>query len=265
MPRFLIIRQSHTPPESFGAVKEVLRQAHLWERKGDGIIPEWEALPQGVSGGENFDRAAAFISSHLGKERDVVALVDEVDPTLMNPLMSKGWSTLVAMLVLAFPEVRWHFLVVTGRPVVTDDKRPADWDRFLLLHGAGAITEARGTSLFDGYCLRQHIREVMRRDAPSKRASQRDDGVPRRDELAVVLDDESGFSQFCCLMAYRNGFRAHAIGSWSEAERLLGKKPPLESPIALSVEDWYIGFPDASPGHLSDMNERDDLWAANSL
>lgn len=116
MPRYIILRQSHTARDSFDTVKEVLRQAHLWEKKGDGRIPEWEALPQGAKGGENFNRAAAFVAKQLNEDRDVVGLVDEVDPCMMNPLLSKGWSTLIAMLVMAFPEVRWHFLVVTGRP-----------------------------------------------------------------------------------------------------------------------------------------------------
>ena len=263
MPRYLILRQSHTSPESFGAVKEVLRQAHLWEDKGDGEIPEWEAFPQGAIGNENFDRAAAFVSARLKKDGEVIALVDEVDPSLMNPLMSKGWSTLIAMLVMAFPEVRWHFLVVMGRPGAKENDEQAAWDRFFRLHGAGALTDARGTALFDGYGLRDHIHEVMRRDGPSSmRPSQRDDGVPRRKELAAVLDDESGFSQFCGLMAYRNGFRAHAVASWSEAERLLGKEPPLKFPIVLSIEDWYLGFPDASPGRLSDFSERQGLLKA---
>ena len=257
MPRYLILRQSHTLPDSFEAVKEVLRQTHLWEEKGDGEIPEWEALPLGTAGGANFDRAAAFVAPHLGKERDVAAIVDEVDPAQMNPLMSKGWSTVIAMLVMAFPEVRWHFLVVTGRPGSEDEDGQGAWERFFRCHGAGAITEARGTALFDGYGLREHIRKVMGNDAErAKLPNQRDDGIPRREELAAVLDDESGFSQFCGFMAYRNGFRAHAIASWSEAERLLGKKPLPESPIALTIEDWYLGFPDASPGHLSDFRER---------
>jgi hypothetical protein len=265
MPRYLILRQSHTPPESFGAVKEVLRQGHLWQEKGDGKIPEWEAFPQGATSSEYFDRAAAFISVQLDEERSVVALVDEVDPALMNPLMSKGWSTLIAMLVMAFPEVRWHFLVVTGRPKAKDENGPAEWDCFFRCHGAGPITEARGTALFDGYGLRDHIREVMRRDgSSSKRPSQRDDGVPRRDELAVVLDDESGFSQFCGLMVYRNGFRAHAIASWSEAQRLLAgpSDPHAAGMIALSIEDWYLGFADGSGDHVSDLQTRQDALPA---
>jgi len=256
MPRYAILRQAHTQSPAFDAAKEVLRQAHLWEEKGDGEIPEWEAFPQGVNGGENFDRAAAFVSAQLGGERDVVTLVDEVDPALMNPLMSKGWSTLIAMLVLAFPEVRWHFLVVTGRPDMGVDDKQKSWDHFSRLHGVASLTEPRSTALFDGHGLRQHIREVMKRDREqSKRQEINERVVPTRPELAVVLDDETGFSRFCGLMAYRNGFRVHAIASWREAERLLGKESAVPK-IALSIEDWYLGFSDASPGHLSDMEER---------
>ena len=258
MPRFIIIRQSHTQPDAFDAVREVLRQAHSWEKE-DGRIKEWVALPQGTTGGGNFDRAAAFVSARLKKGGEVIALVDEVDPSLMNPLMSKGWSTLIAMLVLAFPEVRWHFLVVTGRPDKSKVGDQRAWERFSGLHGVTCLTEPRGTALFDGHGLRQHIREVMKRDRKlTKRPENNERAVPIRPELAVVLDDESGFSRFCGLMAYRNGFRVHAIASWREAERLLGGQP-TDSRIAFSIEDWYLGFPDGSPGHLSELLERGRL------
>ena len=262
MPRYLILRQSHTPRESFDAVNEVLRQAHLWEQKGDGEIAELEILPQEASGGENFDRAAAFVSALLKEDGEVNALVDEVDPTLMNPLMSRGWSTLIAMLVMTFPDVRWHFLVVTGRPDKTAESERKSWDDFSHLHGVASLTEPRGTALFDGCGLRQHIRTVMKQNRElAKKPENNERAVPTRPELAVVLDDETGFSRFCGLMAYRNGFRVHAIASWREAECLLGKDSG-ESKIAFSIEDWYLGFPYGVPGHLSDMEERERLLPA---
>ncbi|MEI6604350.1 MAG: hypothetical protein WCP35_03495 [Verrucomicrobiota bacterium] len=255
MPAFFILRQVHTDISVFEAVKPTLRQNHLWESE-DGEIKEWVALPQGTTGGGNFDRAAAFVSARLKKGRELIALVDEVDPSQMNPLMSKGWSTLIAMLVLAFPEVRWHFLVVTGRPDMSADDQQKSWDHFSRLHGVGSLTEPRGTALFDGYGLRQHIRKVMKIDRElANRPENNERAVPTRPDLAVVLDDESGFSRFCGLMAFRSGFRVHAIASWREAERLLGKESPVQK-IALSIEDWYLGFPDGAPGHLSDMEER---------
>jgi hypothetical protein len=83
----------------------------------------------------------------------------------MNPLLANGWSTLVAMLVLAFPEVRWHVLVLSGRPC---DDQPRDhpsellrWETFQALHGVAALFDPRGTPLFDGYGLRQHVLDCI--------------------------------------------------------------------------------------------------------
>src|SRR5205807_1948214 len=97
------------------------------------------------------------------------------------------------------------------------------------------------------------------------------------------LDDETDYSAFEALMAYSRGFRVHAIGSWTEAERLLGRRgvytPPQASAgsegvpstaaptepgpeFLLSLEDWYLNLADQEVHHLSDLKYRDEVLPA---
>jgi hypothetical protein len=288
MPRLAILRQSHTSLELFAPVKQQLRDRNLWDESGDGRLEEWVAIRHGLRAGEQFDRAAAFLVKALDGGRILTVLVDEINPMLMNPLRANGWPTLVAMLVLAFPEVRWHFLVLTGRP--RDDQldraqqEPLHrWDSFQSLHGIDGLFEPRGTPLFDGYGLRQHVLTCMSEDENQdrhfNRLSFRSVGsVPARRALATVLDEEEGYRWLQAYMAYRHGFRVCAIAFWREAENLLGSGGRLNpkasaredalihnSFFALSLEDWFLSYPDQTDPATSDLRRRSELLPALRL
>ena len=288
MPRLAILRQSHTSSELFAPVKQQLRDRNLWDESGDGRLEEWIAIRHGLRAGEQFDRAAAFLVKALDGGRILTVLVDEINPMLMNPLRANGWPTLVAMLVLAFPEVRWHFLVLTGRPRGDQQDRANQeplhrWDSFQALHGIDGLFEPRGTPLFDGYGLRQHVLTCMTEDENQdrhfNRSSLRSVGsVPARRALATVLDEEEGYRWFQAYMAYRHGFRVCAIAFWREAENLLGsggRLDPKASPrddalihnsiFALSLEDWFLSYPDQTDPATSDLRRRSELLPALRL
>jgi len=288
MPRLAILRQSHTSPELFSPVKQQLRDRNLWDESGDGGLEEWIAIRYGLRAGEQFDRAADFLIKALKGGRILTVLVDEINPMLMNPLRANGWPTLVAMLVLAFPEVRWHFLVLTGRPPDAQRDRANQeplhrWDSFQALHGIDGLFEPRGTPLFDGYGLRQHVLTCMTEDENQdrhfNRRSLRSVGsVPARRALATVLDEEEGYRWLQAYMAYRHGFRVCAIAFWREAENLLGsggRLDPKASPrddalihnsfFALSLEDWFLSYPDQNDPATSDLRRRSELLPALRL
>ena len=288
MPRLAILRQSHTSPELFAPVKQQLRDRNLWDESGDGRLEEWIAIRHGLRPGEQFDRAAAFLVKALDGGRILTVLVDEINPMLMNPLRANGWPTLVAMLVLAFPEVRWHFLVLTGRPRGDQPDRAHQeplhrWDSFQALHGIDGLFEPRGTPLFDGYGLRQHVLTCMTEDENQDRHFNRSSlrsvaSVPARRALATVLDEEEGYRWLQAYMAYRHGFRVCAIAFWREAENLLGsggRLDPKASPrddalihnsfFALSLEDWFLSYPDQTDPATSDLRRRSELLPALRL
>jgi len=226
----------------------------------------------------------------MDRTSNLTVLVDEFDTSRMNPLRYDDWSALVAMLILAFPEVRWVFLVVLGMPegsVGKNDGLTGDlarrereqrlWDLVSGLHGTQTLTDERGSPLFDGYGLRRAVHERMALDweADSRDARLDSGEIPHRESIAVVLDDETGFSQFEALMAYGRGFRVHAVASLAETRRLLGSDGWLvadaraepsrdvrvraseSAKLKLSIEDLFLRFPDQGGIHLSRLEERD--------
>ena len=309
MTAFAILRQSHTPQSAFDTVRDALVRAHQWSRHGDGEIPEWEALSSGADQRANFRRAATFLRRRLDDGVSLTVLVDEVDTVRMNPLRSGDWSALLAMLILGFPEVRWVFLVVKGR---ADEARHAAielgdelssvqregqlWYLVSGLHGAQTLGDKRGSPLFDGYGLRGAVLERMALDSltdPRKNGGE-PGAIPRRKDIAVVLDDETGFNQFEALMAYGRGFRVNAVASWTEARALLGPRgwlvadepsdareetvpirhlPSREERVRasesanlrLTIEDLFLSFPDQGGSHLSRLDWRSQQLPGLSL
>lgn len=287
MPRYAILRQASSSPDLFQPVRQQLRDRNLWDEAGDGAIEEWLSLPYGPRAGEQFDRAAAFIFKSLNGGRILTVLVDQLNPLLMNPLRANGWPTLVAMLVLAFPEVRWHALVLTGRP---RERLPGEaaqelerWQSFQAQHGITALFDPRGTPLFDGYGLRQHVLDCMFHDEDQERQTHHSTyrirgSVPGREALATVLDEEEGYRWLLAYMAYRHGFRVCAIAFWQEAVQLLGpdghlarntrKQLQPQSQAArflLSLEDWFLSYPDQIVPSMSDLRRRSTLLPALTL
>jgi len=287
MPRYAILRQASTSPDLFQPVRQQLRDRNLWDEAGDGAIEEWLSLPYGPRAGEQFDRAAAFIFKSLNGGRILTVLVDQLNPLLMNPLRANGWPTLVAMLVLAFPEVRWHALVLTGRPREGFSGEAAQelerWQSFQAQHGITALFDPRGTPLFDGYGLRQHVLDCMFHDEDQERRNHRSTyrirgSVPGREALATVLDEEEGYRWLLAYMAYRHGFRVCAIAFWQEAVQLLGpeghlartNRKPLQpqsqaASFLLSLEDWFLSYPDQIVPSMSDLRRRSTLLPALTL
>ena len=285
MPRYAILRQAHTNSELFKPVTQQLRNTNLWDEDVDGKMQEWISHGHGSRAGEQFDRAAAFILKALDGGRILTVLVDELNPLLMNPLRANGWPTLVAMLVLAFPEVRWHVLVLSGRPK-EEHHREQDlvrWQTFQQWHGIGALFEPRGTPLFDGYGLRQHVLECIFHEEDQDRITNRKNyritgSVPGRDALATVLDEEEGYRWLLAYMAYRHGFRVCAIAFWREATALLGPEGRLarstredepgrrkDDGFMLSLEDWFLSYPDQNVPAMSDLRRRSHVLPALRL
>lgn len=287
MPRYAILRQAHTNTALFNPVTQQLRNNNLWDEDCDGKMQAWISHGHGSRAGEQFDRAAAFILKALDGGRILTVLVDELNPLLMNPLRANGWPTLVAMLVLAFPEVRWHVLVLTGRPNEGPKRQRSRqlqrWEAFQALHGIGTLFELRGTPLFDGYGLRQHVLDCIfdqeEQDSSYNRRLFRITGsVPARPALATVLDDEEGYRWLVAYMAYRHGFRVCPIAFWREATALLGpeglltrtsrEQEPPQSHVncfRLSLEDWFLSYRDQNMPAMSDLRRRSQALPALRL
>jgi len=250
MPNYLFIRQIQSTPVIFVPATEVLliRGEVLKNELHDELI-----LPSDCSDFRSlFESVAERITSRLQGGQSLHILVDKIDTTHLTPLQSSHCSSLIAMLILAFPEVRWTFCVVHGCPDNIDDENGEptteylQWTKFRQLHGLGSLCQARGAPLFDGYGLRHFIIEGINQSISRKPKKTDGSEVTDRPNVAIVLDDEKSYSQFVALMAYRGGFRVHAVGSWSEAKTLFDSNSKVfnEGELLLTLEDLYLSFPD---------------------
>jgi hypothetical protein len=139
----------------------------------------------------------------------MVVLVDEVFPLELNPLINRGIDSLLALLILAFPEVAWHFGFVRGyaqQTLAGSDRggsAASELNTFYEAHSIGRILEPLGESLFDGSGLRQWVYRRMRDGQPSSTLD-----LPQRLRIAIALDDEWNYACFNAYTAFRFGVRA---------------------------------------------------------
>jgi hypothetical protein len=184
----------------------------------------------------------------------------------------------VAMLVLAFPEVHWVFLTSLGpEPGGTLDTRlfrSAHLARANRPGGSGAgltslfaeilrLHQQEFSPLFDSTGLRNAVRsrlggENLPAARDQGRAAARD--VPFRRALAAAVDDERPYTYFNAYCAYRFGYRCHIVSSLGMMDRLFGPEN-CDPPPSLAFEDLYLDFPDRASypsgrARFSDLLER---------
>ncbi|MGZ8843122.1 MAG: hypothetical protein ACXW18_05635 [Pyrinomonadaceae bacterium] len=177
-------------------------------------------------------------------EHSSLTSLEELDP--LN--IYGGWSAVLSMLMLAFPEVHW---------IILSPCQPAE--EFLrqyhfistpnLFHELEYILKCHHegfSSLFDPAGLRNQIR---RRISARFETSY----VPLRKECAASIDDEENYAFLNAYICYRFGFRCHVLTSYGIMSSVLTS---LEEPLALSFEDLYLNFPDKRQ-RLSDISHRD--------
>jgi len=190
---------------------------------------------------DDCDRGAAVVARHLKEHGRIACLVDGVQMQDMNPVgHAMAWSVLIARLILMFPEVDW-FLI---------PERHGDDCRLENELGLEPLFKPQADPLFDSRGLREWVRSRARDAAIAGY-------LPRRNWLAVALDEERAYAYFHAYTAYRFGWRATAIHRGALAEQLL--RPPAVKP-ELVLEDIYISFPDWGRG-LSNLRTRAESWS----
>jgi hypothetical protein len=212
-----------------------------WEqRRRRLLIPSNLADPR-----SSFADLVAEFSRWVAKD-DVTALVSQVHPMKLNPLQHEGVESLLAMLVLAFPEARWLFGTIRGYEKGTDINK--DLDDFRSAHGLRKLFQAEQSALFDGAGLRDWVRQRAI-EHPNTRADV--PYLPRREQLAIALDEETDYAHLHAYTAYRFGFRALAISQRAAADSVLGPEAdPVWSALKLKLilEDIFLNFPDGRGG-----------------
>lgn len=161
----------------------------------------------------------------------VTVLVDHVVPERLNPLSPPAWETLLARLILAYPEVRWLFSRIVGEDVT----------QFRRLHGLHNLFYAASSPLFDPTALRNCIRE---RAASGQDTSIDARYLPLRMDRAIALDEERSYATLHAYAAYRFGYCAETLTTFEVAQRTLSGSCDGLSPPALVFEDICVNFPD---------------------
>lgn len=205
-----------------------------------------------------FDSPARKTSPGVAALFNAIAIIDVPSLTSLEELdpidRTKDWPAVVAMLILAFPEIHW----VIVSPYAPDDALLRrfhfpqtasffdDLEAILRLHDDGF------SPIFDPAGLRNESRRrlALRTDASY---------VPLRLHCAVAIDEEENYSYFNAYTAYRFGYRAHVVTSYGMLGELLGKNGAPQ--IDLSFEDIYLNFPDKKLS-LSKINVRDKEFRA---
>lgn len=248
------------PPESLAEGR------HLWVlRAFDQIAAKIEAVA-GASGNScSLHRAVVFVDP----DQEQLTSLDQLNPI---SLKGGGWSALIAMLVLAFPEMHW---------VINDADPSSESAFFNEAHGLSATNTVRQvlalhdqgfTPLFDATGWRTLMRERIRKtEEAHKRVAPY---MPVRLALAASLDEEDGYAFFNAYTAYRFGYRCHVLTTYGLTKKILDEAATpdeadaetkttgklLRNALALSFEDLYMNFPDKSPEvdiHFSELEKRD--------
>lgn len=202
-------------------------------------------------------------------------LVDCIRPREMSAAVNAiTWEKLVSMLVLTFPEVHWIFGALAGSPPEEECAFTPAWTSL------SSLFFSQQTPLFDSASLRDWIRELTEKTLmgelqPGGEAVKRT-YLPRRQLLAIAVDDESSYAYLNAYIAYRFGYRASAVHSYSLAKELLDKSAQARAmatsdarrrrliPIIL-FEDLFLNFADGIRGlsRLAPIDNglgRSELW-----
>jgi hypothetical protein len=269
--KYLILAQSEVTARALGAWMELLGEPCLKQDAGrlddDRVLcgAGFGTLPGGFVSG--FRRVSDQLESitRSSSSGGVAVLVDTVQVSDLNAAASPaGWNRLIALLILAFPDVRFVFGVCTG--FARDEPKPDTWH---ARHGLPSLFGPVYSPLFDGTGLRAHVRRITAQHAIVSEDARRHEvapWIPQRNSWAVAIDDEPMYAYLHAYVAYRHGYRAFAVHSLDLADALLqGNERTCRWHLGephLSLEDYYLGFPDKeSSVHLAHLGMRTSHWS----
>jgi hypothetical protein len=239
----------------------------LDEFRREGGIPAYRYLVQRIEKICELDQESSEYDS-------IFILVDSAQPRDLNAAINAvTWEKLVAMLILTFPEVQWIFGAFTGSSVDPGGVFPRDQSSLPSLFGA------QQTPLFDATGLRDWVRRMTEEslmDKPHQKGlllqtphqPRRDDDpryLPIRQRLAVSVDDESSYAYLNAYTAYRFGFRASVVHSYTLAKAALDQDAIHRANLqkdrrrfipAILFEDLFLNFADGVRG-LSQLGTSD--------
>ena len=252
---FLILAQSNVTASALGACLEILGVDSTRSNEEPCLVLERFYFER-EGGIAAYERAVSWLEGQIVQHGGGVSvLVDTVRPGSLSAVADyMSWDTLLALLILTFPEVRWFFGVVSG-----DEKEFQKTGHQL----PALLALAKRNPIFDPTGLREWVRERTNETLEKENVDKngRPMQLPLRGMLAAALDDEHDFAMIHGYTAYRYGFRVDTITSWALMEQQFGetraKQPNSVHGYHLLLEDMRLAFPDKPGGvHLSDIKVR---------
>lgn len=256
-----ILAQSEVTARALGAWLELLDDRPVGDPMNDERVLRCREVGVGSSLVHVYRELVAALDERLVDRTSggiATVLVDHVDLHDLNACGSPfGWSRLVALLILTFPDVRWVFGVARGEA--------GQLDRVRL----ESLLEEEHDPIFDGVGLRQRILEksIKTQNREGMRVAP---WIPEREAWSAAIDDEAMYAYLHGYVAYRNGFRSFPVHTQSLADRLLKARDEKDVPTrnhwglsapALTMEDYYLGFPDKTTDkRLSRLTQRSEQW-----
>lgn len=155
-------------------------------------------------------------SEQLRRAVVVVAVTGLNDWDGLDALTTTGdpYATVVALLILAFPEVHWLFSNLRGAPPGTlaeSHVLPADATADCLTRPYDQCF----MPLFDPTGLRELVRDRVRAATEGKRRVAA--YIPSRSAVAVAIDEEPSYAFLNAYVAYRFGYRCYALTTYEGA------------------------------------------------
>lgn len=219
---------------------------------------------------DEFNRISDWIESTVTDGSNMAALRDTIVVTdlaplhfglgsSLNPCRGDDFSPLLAMLILAFPEIQW--VAPADACEQSDDQRWTEDELYRNAHTfgtPGSLKEAFNLKregfvpLFDPTALRNRIRGVIVRNENKHK------DVPIRTRQAAAIDEEKSYAYLHAYTAYRFGFRSHVVTSENMMSHLFSNAPKTNlGDNFLLFEDLYLQFAEAKETGLSILSDRD--------
>ncbi len=173
-------------------------------------------------------------------------------------------TAVIAMLALAFPDLRWHVVpekphtntdisdipAAIGNPEKKEEENqqaPSKVGRQTVVNNDPinkCINYVIFDDIYDGTGLRTELKCEIKNTLNCKHSN--------REHLVVALDEEEDYAYFHAYIAYRFGYKAIPIVRFTEAKQLLHNNHKSCIPY-LSMEDAYLKYPDQP-------DDRKELW-----
>lgn len=245
------------PPEK-GSARRI-----LWDRgtvSAGSSVYAYDHLVQGLT-------RAIHDDALRHPQGGTVVLVDSVNPDGLTAISEHGsWNHLLAMLILTFPELRWHFGCITKTPI---KYAPIEWNRHAL---AALLQYEPWDPSFDPTGLRDWVRGCTNANLKRIKANMK---LTLRPHKAAVIDEETDYARIHGLTAYRFGLRADLVTTWSAMKERFTLEAEISNEHSVGaaraaaddrqiapkghgyrvlLEDMSLNFPDRQPQlHLLDL------------